>query len=87
MPFLIQFMVKFKSLMELIPFCDSDRTVIVFGLDQLVVIDAPDVTMITTLDKSEQLKDLLAILDPAISSKINETCRIDRPSGWYERIA
>jgi mannose-1-phosphate guanylyltransferase/mannose-6-phosphate isomerase len=58
----------------------------VVGLDNVVVITQQDAVLVTTLEKSEQVKDLVTLLRAKKRPESDEHLRMYRPWGWYQRI-
>jgi len=57
------------------------------GVDNLIIVDTPDATLISTKDKAQEVKSIVKSLQ---SSGRNEGCshrKVYRPWGWYDSIA
>lgn len=64
----------------------NDHMVVTLGIENLIVVDAPDVTFIATQDKAHEVKAILGSLQPDISDKVKSHIKVYRPWGWYESI-
>ncbi|KLK92179.1 mannose-1-phosphate guanyltransferase, partial [Microvirga vignae] len=58
----------------------------VIGLDDVVVITHQDAVLVASREKSEQVKDLVALLRTKNQPEADEHIRMYRPWGWYQRI-
>jgi len=60
--------------------------VVVIGVDNLIIIDTPDVTFIATQDKAQEVKGIVESLK--VSGRCESTAhrKVYRPWGWYDSI-
>ncbi|WP_404294579.1 mannose-1-phosphate guanylyltransferase/mannose-6-phosphate isomerase (plasmid) [Microvirga sp. RSM25] len=58
----------------------------VVGLDDVVVIAQQDAVLVASREKSEQVKDLVALLRTKKQPEADNHIRMYRPWGWYQRI-
>lgn len=58
----------------------------VVGLDDVVVVTNKDAVLVTTRDRSGDVKDLVAQLVAADIDEATAHLRMHRPWGWYQRI-
>ncbi|TDR88996.1 mannose-1-phosphate guanylyltransferase/mannose-6-phosphate isomerase [Enterovirga rhinocerotis] len=65
----------------------SDETLTaVVGLDGIVVVTTPDAVLVTSKEKADAVKDVVASLRAAGHAEADEHRRMYRPWGWYQRI-
>jgi mannose-1-phosphate guanylyltransferase/mannose-6-phosphate isomerase len=62
------------------------RPVIALGTSDLVIIDTPDAVLVASVDKVEQVKDVVASLKKAGQSQAVTHRKVARPWGWYDSI-
>jgi mannose-1-phosphate guanylyltransferase / mannose-6-phosphate isomerase len=62
------------------------RSVVALGVSDLVVVDTPDVVLVTSFDKVEQVKDVVAQLKKDGCTQAVMHRRVARPWGWYDSI-
>jgi mannose-1-phosphate guanylyltransferase/mannose-6-phosphate isomerase len=62
------------------------RPVIALGTFDLVIIDTPDAVLVASVDKVEQVKDVVAALKKAGQSQAVTHRKVARPWGWYDSI-
>jgi mannose-1-phosphate guanylyltransferase/mannose-6-phosphate isomerase len=62
------------------------RPVIALGTSDLVIIDTPDAVLVASVDKVEQVKDVVAALKKAGQSQAVTHRKVARPWGWYDSI-
>jgi mannose-1-phosphate guanylyltransferase/mannose-6-phosphate isomerase len=62
------------------------RPVVALGTSDLVIIDTPDAILVASLDKVEQVKDVVASLKKASHSQAVTHRKVTRPWGWYDSI-
>jgi mannose-1-phosphate guanylyltransferase/mannose-6-phosphate isomerase len=58
----------------------------VVGLDDVVVVATRDAVLVTSRDRSNSVKDLVAALRQAGAEEADAHLRVHRPWGWYQRI-
>ena len=56
------------------------------GLDNLIVVDTPDVTLITVKDRADEVKSIFKSLQNKGRYEINTNLKVYRPWGWYDII-
>ncbi len=62
------------------------RTVGIFGVDNLAIIDTPDALLVTNLDKRENANKILEKIIEEERDVFEFNTRVFRPWGWYESI-
>ena len=62
------------------------RPVIALGTSNLVIVDTPDAVLVASVDKVEQVKDVVAALKKAGQSQAVTHRKVARPWGWYDSI-
>ena len=58
----------------------------VVGLDNVVVVATKDAVLVTSRERSGEVKDLVAQLKANQAPEVEAHLRVHRPWGWYERI-
>ena len=56
------------------------------GVDNLIIVDTPDVTFIATQDKVEEIKSMVESLQANGREEVNKHRKVYRPWGWYDSI-
>lgn len=64
----------------------QDRLVATIGLDQMIVVDTPDATLVCPLHKVQEVKDLVAELDRRDMVESSQHLTVERPWGSYTII-
>jgi mannose-1-phosphate guanylyltransferase/mannose-6-phosphate isomerase len=62
------------------------RPVIALGTSDLVIVDTPDAVLVASVDKVEQVKEVVATLKKAGQSQAVTHRKVTRPWGWYDSI-
>jgi mannose-1-phosphate guanylyltransferase/mannose-6-phosphate isomerase len=62
------------------------RLVITLGTSDLVIVDTPDAVLVASVDKVEQVKDVVASLKKAGQAEAVTHRKVSRPWGWYDSI-
>jgi mannose-1-phosphate guanylyltransferase / mannose-6-phosphate isomerase len=62
------------------------RTVVALGTSDLVIIDTPDSVLVASVDKVEQVKNVVAILKKNGQAQAVTHRKVARPWGWYDPI-
>jgi mannose-1-phosphate guanylyltransferase/mannose-6-phosphate isomerase len=62
------------------------RPVIALGTSNLVIVDTPDAVLVGSVDKVEQVKEVVATLKKAGQSQAVTHRKVARPWGWYDSI-
>jgi mannose-1-phosphate guanylyltransferase/mannose-6-phosphate isomerase len=60
--------------------------VVVIGVDNLIIIDTPDVAFIATQDKAQEVKNIVASLQASGRCESVIHRKVYRPWGWYDSI-
>ena len=60
--------------------------VVVIGVDNMIIVDTPDATLISTKDKAQQVKDVVQKLQKEGRSEEQLHRKVYRPWGWYDSI-
>ena len=56
------------------------------GVDNLIIIDTPDATLIATQDKAHEVKSIVKLLQASDRCESNTHRKVYRPWGWYDSI-
>jgi len=64
----------------------DNRMVAVLGVDNLIIVDTPDITFISSRDKVNQIKSFIESIEVNENSKITSNRKIYRPWGWFDKI-
>ena len=62
------------------------RPVIALGTFDLVIVDTPDAVLVASVDKVEQVKEVVATLKKAGQAQAVTHRKVARPWGWYDSI-
>ncbi len=62
------------------------RPVVSLGTSDLVIVDTPDAVLVASVDKVEQVKDVVASLKKAGQAEAVTHRKVSRPWGWYNSI-
>jgi mannose-1-phosphate guanylyltransferase/mannose-6-phosphate isomerase len=62
------------------------RPVVALGTSDLMIIDTPDAVLIVSVDKVEQVKDVVATLKKSGQAQAFTHRKVARPWGWYDSI-
>jgi mannose-1-phosphate guanylyltransferase/mannose-6-phosphate isomerase len=62
------------------------RPVVALGTSDLVIVDTSDALLVASVDKVEQLKDVVATLKKAGQTQAVTHRKVPRPWGWYDSI-
>ena len=60
--------------------------VVTIGVDNLIIVDTPDVTLISSADKVQAVKGIVKSLQDSGRSESSEHRKVYRPWGWYDSI-
>ena len=60
--------------------------VVTLGVDNLIIVDTPDVTLIASQDKVQELKSIVESLQDSGRSESEAHRKVYRPWGWYDSI-
>jgi mannose-1-phosphate guanylyltransferase/mannose-6-phosphate isomerase len=60
--------------------------VVVIGVDNMIIVDTPDATLISTKDKAQQVKYVIQNLQKEGRSEAQLHRKVYRPWGWYDSI-
>jgi mannose-1-phosphate guanylyltransferase/mannose-6-phosphate isomerase len=64
----------------------NHRMVTTIGVDNLIIIDTPDVVFISTQDKTHKVVDIVDSLGTNKRNEANTHRKVFRPWGWYDSI-
>ena len=64
----------------------DNRLIVGIGLDNLVVIDTPDATLVASMDYADDVKEVVKQLDSANRTEGHAHARVWRPWGYYEKL-
>jgi mannose-1-phosphate guanylyltransferase/mannose-6-phosphate isomerase len=64
----------------------SNHMVTAVGIDNLIVIDTPDATLIASQDKSHEVKSIVEYLQKKGREEAHFNRKVYRPWGWYNSI-
>ncbi len=62
------------------------RPVVALGISNLVIVDTPDAVLVASVDKVEQVKDVVTTLKQSGLDQAVLHRRVVRPWGWYDPI-
>jgi mannose-1-phosphate guanylyltransferase/mannose-6-phosphate isomerase len=62
------------------------RPVIALGTSDLVIVDTPDAVLVASVDKVEQVKDVVAALKKVGQAQAVTHRKVARPWGWYDSV-
>ncbi len=62
------------------------RPVIALGTSDLVIVDTPDAVLVASVDKVEQVKEVVATLKKSGQAQAVTHRKVARPWGWYDSI-
>ena len=62
------------------------QMVVAIGVDNLIIIDTPDVTFIATQDKAQEVKSIVESLQASGRCESYAHRKVYRPWGWYDSI-
>jgi mannose-1-phosphate guanylyltransferase/mannose-6-phosphate isomerase len=62
------------------------RPVVALGTADLIIVDTPDAILVASIDKAEQVKDVVAQLKKEGKAQAVIHRRVARPWGWYDSI-
>ena len=60
--------------------------VVTVGVDNLIIVDTPDVTLIASQDKVQEVKSIVEFLQDSGRYESNAHRKVYRPWGWYDSI-
>jgi mannose-1-phosphate guanylyltransferase/mannose-6-phosphate isomerase len=60
--------------------------VVTIGVDNLIIVDTPDATLIATQDKVHKVKGIVESLHKNRRNESSEHRKVHRPWGWYDTI-
>jgi mannose-1-phosphate guanylyltransferase/mannose-6-phosphate isomerase len=60
--------------------------VVTIGVNDLIVVDTPDVTFIASKDKSQEVKSIVESLQASTRDESESHRKVYRPWGWYDSI-
>jgi mannose-1-phosphate guanylyltransferase/mannose-6-phosphate isomerase len=64
----------------------DNRLVCALGVENLAIIDTPDALLVTTLDRTQEVKGLVALLAGQGRPEATTPARVYRPWGWYQTM-
>ena len=64
----------------------NHRLIVAVGVDNLIIVDTPDVTFIATQDKAKEVKSIVEALRDKGRYESNSHLKVYRPWGWYNSI-
>ena len=64
----------------------STHTIATIGIDNLVIVDTPDVIFISTKNKSHEVKSIVKELQIQGRDEANSNRKVHRPWGWFDSI-
>ena len=64
----------------------SHHMVVTIGIDNLIIVDTPDVTFIATQDKAQEVKSIVESLQANDRIESGMHRKVCRPWGWYDSI-
>ena len=68
-------------------YINADHHIVaVIGVDNLIIIDTPDATLIATQDKAQEVKSIVESLQASGRCESSAHRKVYRPWGWYDSI-
>ena len=67
-------------------FYSEDKALVSLGMEGVVMISTPDAVLISSKDKSEELKELVDSIEKKDSPLVNSSRKVIRPWGSYETV-
>jgi mannose-1-phosphate guanylyltransferase/mannose-6-phosphate isomerase len=64
----------------------NHHMVVTIGIDNLIIVDTPDSTFITTQDKAQEVKSIVESLQASGRDEGSIHRKIYRPWGWYDSL-
>lgn len=64
----------------------NHHMLVAIGVDNLIIVDTPDVTFISTQEKAYKVKGIVESLKTISRSESSEHRKVFRPWGWYDTI-
>ncbi len=64
----------------------SKHMVSTLGVDNLIIVDTPDVTFVATKDKVQEVKTIVESLQADNREEVESNRKVYRPWGWYDCI-
>jgi mannose-1-phosphate guanylyltransferase/mannose-6-phosphate isomerase len=64
----------------------ESRLVCALGVKNLAIVDTPDALLVTTLDRTQEVKGLVALLAGQGRAEATTPARVYRPWGWYQTM-
>jgi len=64
----------------------NHHMVATIGVDNLIIIDTPDATFISTQDKAQEVKGIVESLQASDRCESNVHRKVYRPWGWYDTV-
>ena len=64
----------------------NHHIVATLGVENLIIVDTPDVTFISTKDKAHEVKQIVELLKSDIRTESESNRKVHRPWGWYDSI-
>lgn len=64
----------------------TGHLVVVMGVQNLIIVDTPDATLVSTKDKSQEIKQVVGKLQKQCRKEGSYHRKVSRPWGWYDSI-
>jgi len=64
----------------------NNHMIAVIGVDNLIVVDTPDATFISTIEKTHKVKSIINSLESKGRNEFEEHRKVHRPWGWFDSI-
>jgi len=64
----------------------NHHMVVAIGVDDLVIVDTPDATLVARQDKAQEVKDVVEFLRSSGKNETDGHRKVYRPWGWYDSI-
>jgi mannose-1-phosphate guanylyltransferase/mannose-6-phosphate isomerase len=64
----------------------GERLVCALGLERILIVDTPDALLVASLDRAQEVKQLVASLEAEGRPESTTPARVHRPWGWYQTM-
>lgn len=67
-------------------YINAHHLVTTIGVDNLIIINTPDATLVANRDKADEVKNIVERLEKNNRNEAHSHCKTHRPWGWYDVI-
>jgi mannose-1-phosphate guanylyltransferase/mannose-6-phosphate isomerase len=64
----------------------NNRKIVTIGVENLIVVDTPDATFISTREKAHEVSEIVKKMQLSRSKEFDSHRKVYRPWGWYDSI-